>query len=176
LTPKALAAQVIDIRFVTLDMYGGAVWAADSEPGVSFGARLGFADLLGRALHMGVELDWWTAERRDVDLEVRDVMGGLAFWTDVTRSAVLRPFLGVGVSLHSIDTSRKDGSRFEGGEPVEAAQLSGLNVGASGFGGVTFRLSGTGAIWLVVEYRYTVVSQLTNHELRAGLRLLGSQP
>jgi hypothetical protein len=176
LVPTRVSAQLIDIRFVTIDMYGGPVWASQSELGVAFGGRLGFADLFNRALHMGVELDWWTAERAEADLEVRDALGGLAVWRDITSSAALRPFLGLAVALHSIDTSRTDGSGFEGGESLEARQLEGVRVGASGFAGLTLRLSRTGAIWLIVEYRYTIVSEISNQELRAGLRLLGSGP
>jgi hypothetical protein len=174
--PSRVSAQFVDIRFVAIDMYGGPVWASQSEPGVAFGGRLGFADLFDRSLHMGLELDWWTAGRANTDLEVRDALGGLAVWRDIASSGVLRPFLGLAAGLHSIDTSRTDGTGIENGASIEARRLEGVRAGASGFAGLTLRLSRTGAIWLIVEYRYTIVSEVSNHELRAGLRLLGSAP
>ncbi len=174
LAPERLDAQLVNFRFVAIDMYGGAVWPSDSETGVAFGARLGFADLFSGSLRVGLELDWWTAGRVDSDLEVRDAAGGLDFWVDLTRSRTVRPYVGLGGALHSIDTSRKDGSRFQEGESLEAARLDGVKAGASAFAGLTVRLTQTGAIWLIAEYRFTVVSNLSYQEVRVGIRLQGS--
>jgi len=176
LAPHRLDAQLMDFRFVAIDMYGGPAWPADSEVGVAFGGRLGFADLFGRTVQMGLQLDWWAAGREFGDLEVRDAVGGLDFWADLAHPRTVRPYLGLGAALHSIDTSRKDGSPIEDGESLEAARLDGLKVGASGYAGLTLRLTGTGAIWLVAEYRYNIVSDISYQQLRAGLRLAGSGP
>jgi hypothetical protein len=110
----------------------------------------------------------------DSDLEVRDAAAGLDFWVDLTRSRTVRPYLGLGGALHSIDTSRKDGSRFQAGESQEAARLEGVKAGASVFAGLTVRLTQTGAIWLIAEYGFTVVSNLSYQEVRVGVRLQGS--
>ena len=174
--PVCLNAQAIDFRFVGIDMFGGAVWAAESDIGVSFGSRLGFADLLGQDLHLGFELDWWSAERTDSDLAVRDALGGLALWFDLARREVVRPFLGGGASLHWMDVSFSDGAQLPDGDLVEASGLEGVRLGASGFAGVAVRLSRTGAIWLVGEYRYTWISDVPFHEARLGFRLSGSDP
>ncbi len=171
-----LDAQVIDFRFVGIDMFGGAAWPAESDIGVSFGSRLGFADLLGRSLRLGFELDWWSANRTNADLAVRDALGGLALWFDIARGDVLRPFLGGGASLHWIDASPRDGIPPPDGDPVEAEKLEGARLGASGFAGMALRLSRTGTIWLVAEYRYTSISDVPYHEARLGFRLSGRDP
>ena len=173
--PEPLDAQAIDFRFLGIDMFGGAAWAAESDMGVAFGSRLGFADLLGRSLRLGFELDWWSAEHRAPDLAVRDAMGGLALWVDVGRGHTLRPFLGGGASLHWIDVSL-DGHAFLDDESLAAAELEGVRLGASGFAGAALRLSRTGAIWLVAEYRYTSITDLPYHEARLGFRLGGRDP
>jgi hypothetical protein len=172
--PGRLDAQFVDIRFVAIDMFGGSVWPDESEVGVAFGGRLGFADLFGSVLHMGIELDWWSADRKNSDLAVRDALAGLAFWSDILRGGGVRPYLGAGVSLHSIDVSRAEGSSFQDGQLLEAERLRGVRFGASGFLGFAFRLSATGAIWLLAEYRYTAISEIPFHEARLGFRLLGS--
>jgi hypothetical protein len=170
LAPAPLFAQLIDFRFVGIDMSGGAVWPSDSRVGVVFGARLGFADLLGRALHAGLEIDWWSADRKDADLEVRDALGGLAFWKELAGARTVRPYLGLGAAFHSLDLSRRDGTQLpDGGSP--AAEPEGVRVGLSGFAGLAIRLTQTGAIRLVVEYRYVAVSDVANHQLRVGARL-----
>ncbi|MGD8866758.1 MAG: hypothetical protein PVI01_03995 [Gemmatimonadales bacterium] len=170
--PECLEAQAIDFRFLGIDMFGGAAWAAESDMGVAFGSRLGFADLIGRRLRLGFELDWWSAEHRAPDLAVRDAMGGLALWIDVGRGHALRPFLGGGASLHWIDVSL-EGTAFPDEESLAAEELEGVRLGASGFAGAALRLSRTGAIWLVVEYRYTSITDLPYHEARLGFRLGG---
>lgn len=172
--PRCLDAQLIDFRLVAIDMYGGAVWPADTESGIAFGSRLGFADMFGRFLRLGFELDWWTAELMGTDLEVRDAVGGLALWKD-TPAAAFRGYLGIAGSLHALDISRKDGSRIEDGESPAAAQLDGVRFGASAFAGAMVRITQTGAIWLVGEYRYTAVADLPYHEVRLGIRLSGSE-
>lgn len=171
--PGRLAAQAVDIRFLGIDMYGGTVLPVDSRLGVAFGTRIGLGDLFGRGLRMGVEIDWWTAERRGAELDVRDIIGGVAFWREFDSAGWLRPFLGLSTAVHSIDTSPSDGGRVES-DPALAERLDGYRLGASGYAGLTFRLTQTGAIWLVVEYRYSAISQVSNHELRAGARLTAS--
>lgn len=171
--PTNLDAQAIDFRFLGIDMFGGAAWAAESQMGVAFGTRLGFADMVGRRLHLGFELDWWSAGRSDPDLAVRDALGGLALWIDIGGGHVLRPFLGGGVSLHWIDVSLEGGATFPDGESLAAEDLEGARLGASGFAGAALRLSRTGAIWLVGEYRYTSITDLPFHEARLGFRLGG---
>jgi opacity protein-like surface antigen len=168
------SAQAIDLRFVALDMYGGAAWPTDSETGVAFGGRLSFADLFDRFAAMGFSLDWWAAGRAIGDLEVRDISGGFDFWLDVLESRTLKPYLGVGVALHSFDTSRKDGSPIPDGQSPEAEMLDGVKFGGSGYAGLTLRITQTGAIWVIAEYRYNLVSNLSYHELRVGLRLTGA--
>ncbi len=171
LPTSRLDAQTIKFGFGAVDMYGGVVLAAESDPGVAFGGRAGFADLFNRSLHVGFELDWWTVERQDVELEVRDIVAGLALWKEISAGSVLTPFLGLSAGLHALDASRIGGGRFEDGESPEADRLSGYRMGGSGFGGLTFRMSRTGAIWAVVEYRYTIVSEISHHEIRLGVRL-----
>jgi len=162
------------MRFVALDMYGGAAWPSASETGVAFGGRLSFADLFERFAVMGLSLDWWAAGRAIGDLEVRDISGGFDFWVDLLKSKSFRPYVGVGAALHSFDTSRKDGSQIPDGELPPTARLDGLKFGGSGYAGLTLRLTETGAIWVIAEYRYNLVSSVSYHELRAGLRLAGS--
>jgi hypothetical protein len=174
--PRQLDAQFIDFRFVGIDMLGGAAWAADSDVGVSFGGRLGFADLVDRTLRLGFELDWWSAERTHADLAVRDALGGLALWFDIARGDVLRPFLGAGASLHWIDVSPSGAILPPGGELGKEYELEGARLGASGFAGVALRLSRTGTIWLAAEYRYTSIADVPYHEARLGFRLSGRDP
>lgn len=171
-----LAAQAIDFRFVGIDMYGGAAWVAESDVGVAFGGRLGFADLMGRRLRLGFELDWWSAGRKDSDAAVRDALGGLALWIDIGKGHVLRPFLGGAASLHWIDVSFDGGTGFPSGDSLVAQELEGVRLGASGFAGAALRLSRTGTIWLVGEYRYTSITDLPYHEARLGFRLSGRDP
>ncbi len=173
--PGRLDAQVIDFRFVGIDMFGGAAWVADSDVGVSFGGRLGFADLVGRALRLGFELDWWSAGRRSTDATARDALGGLALWFELARGGVLRPFLGGGASLHWIDVTPGD-AILPPGSGVDADELEGARLGASAFGGAALRLSRTGTIWLVAEYRYTSITDVPYHEARLGFRLSGRDP
>lgn len=171
-----LVAQAVDFRFVGIDMAGGAAWVADSDVGVAFGGRLGFADLLGRKLRLGFELDWWSAGREELDAAVRDALGGLALWFEIGRGRVLRPFLGGAVSMHWIDVSFDGGAGFPSGGTLVAEELEGLRLGGSGFVGAALRLSQTGTIWLVAEYRYTSITDLPYHEARLGFRLSGRDP
>jgi len=168
-----LDAQAIDFRFVGIDMFGGAAWVAKSDVGVAFGSRIGFADLMGRRLRLGFELDWWSAGRKDSDAAVRDALGGLALWIDIGKGHALRSFLGGAASLHWIDVSFDDGAVFPGGDSLLAEELEGVRLGASGFVGAALRLSQTGTIWLVGEYRYTSITDLPYHEARLGFRLSG---
>lgn len=156
-------------------MYGGAVWPENFEIGVAFGARVGFADAIGRWLRVGVELDWWTAQHEIHDLEARDGVVGLAFWRPLFAGSPIRPYLGLGGGLHSVDVSREDGSPVLDGAAA-TVDVKGVHLGGSLFGGILARLSRTGAIWLVGEYRYSTVSSISNHELRVGFRLSGSGP
>jgi hypothetical protein len=176
LTAEGLFAQTAAFRVGAIDMFGGAVFPSQSDPGVAFGARVGLFDFFDRSVQAGFELDWWVAEHRDVELEVRDIIFGLAVLKEFNRAGLLRPFLGLGGALHSIDTSRLGGDRFLVGEPPEAERISGYRAGASGFAGLALRLTRTGAIWLLFEYRYTAVSEVSYHEVRGGARLLVSSP
>jgi hypothetical protein len=176
LAARGLTAQAVDFRVGAVDMFGGAVFAPESDPGVGFGARVGLLDLVNRSLQVTLEFEWWTADRQDVELEVRDIVFGLAFLKKLSETAPLRPYFGLSAALHSIDTSRLGGDRFLEDEPPEAQRISGYRAGASGFAGIGLRLTHTGAIWLLVEYRYTTVSELPHHEVRAGARLQASRP
>lgn len=171
-----LSAQAAAFRVGAIDMFGGAVFVSESERGVGFGARVGLFDFFNRSVQAGIELEWWTAERRDVELEVRDIVFGLAFLSELSRTGTLRPYLGLSAALHSVDTSRLGGERFLGDEPLAAERISGYRAGLSGFTGLGLRLTRTGAIWLALEYRYAAVSQVSHHELRGGARLLVSRP
>ncbi|KPK83219.1 MAG: hypothetical protein AMS25_00310 [Gemmatimonas sp. SM23_52] len=172
LTPDGLGAQTLRFRLGPIDMHGGAVLASESEPGVAFGARVGLADVFRRALLVGVELDWWTAQRDDMQLEVRDVVVGIAVWRELASRGALRPFLGLGAAVHSVHASGEDGSGFL--QSREAAELDGYRLGASGFAGLSMSVSHTGAIWVLLEYCYAAVRRVPHHELRAGVRLLPS--
>ncbi|MGD2216149.1 MAG: hypothetical protein PVJ64_05310 [Gemmatimonadales bacterium] len=176
LTAEGLSAQPVAFRISAVDMFGGAVFPSQTDPGVVFGARVGLFDLFGRSVQAGLELGWWTAERPDAQLEVRDIVFGLAFLKQLAPNRLLRPYLGLGVALHSVDTSRLGGDRFLGGEPLVAERISGYRAAAGAFAGLGLRLTRTGAIWLLFEYRYTAVSQVAHHELRGGARLLASRP
>ncbi len=171
-----LGAQAVDLRFVAIDMYGGPVLPSHSEPGVAFGARLGFADLFDRALHFGVEMSSWTAEREGSELEVRDFVTGLAFWHEMGSGGRVRPFLGLGTALHVLDVSGSGGGDVPEEAASRARELDGYRPGVSGFSGFTLRLTRTGAIWLIGEYRFSVIADVPYHDLRAGARLLGPEP
>ncbi len=173
LAAEGLGAQTLGFRLGPIDMYGGVVLASESEPGVAFGARVGLADVFHRALLAGVELDWWTVQREDTQLELRDIIVGIAVWRELATGA-LRPFLGLGAAVHSVHASGDGGAQFL--QSREAAELDGYRVGASGFAGLSLRLSHTGAIWVFLEYRYSAVRRVSHQELRAGVRLLPSQP
>lgn len=171
-----LAAQAVAFRLSGVDMFGGAVLPAESELGVAFGARVGLLDLFARSVHAGLELEWWTAERQDDEFEVRDIVFGLTFLSELARAGLLRPYLGLNVALHSLDTSRLGGERFLEDEPPAAERISGYRAGGGVFAGLALRLTRTGAIWLLAEYRYTAVARVAHHELRAGARLLTARP
>ena len=166
------SAQAVKLQLGAMDMYGGVVLAKDLNAGVAFGGRLGVFALFGQRLRSGLELDWWTAERSAGDLEVRDIVGGLAVWRPWRRDRVVRPYVGLSLALHSVDVSRPDGSRLRPGESPEADRIDGSKLGASGFAGATVQLTRTGAIHLLLEYRYTLVSNIPHHEVRGGARLL----
>lgn len=172
--PISLRSQTVDLRFVAIDMQGGAVVPRHSEAGVSFGARLGLADLFGGWLHTGPELGWWTAERADADLERRDLVAGLAIWKSLRLGRVLRPYLGVSAALHSVDVTGPGGGNVALADAALARSLDGHRIGAGGFAGLALRLTTTGAIWLLADYRYTAVSRSSHQEIRAGIRLAGS--
>lgn len=171
LMPAALEAQFVGIRFVAIDMLGGAAVISEADVGVAFGTRFGFADLMGGTAQLGLEMDWWTARYDVPAFEMRDIMGGLAIWRELT-SGGLRPYLGGGLAIHWVGTSPVDG--IGGALPPEARALQGTRFGASVFGGFAARLTHTGAIWLLLEYRYTAISDVPFQELRAGLRLAGT--
>lgn len=174
--PSPLRSQVVALRFVAVDMHGGAVIPSDSKPGVSFGARLGMAELFGRWLQLGPELSWWAAQRSDADLEQRDIVAGLALWRGLASGGAVRPFLGVSTALHSVDVTGPDGGAVVAADSALAATLDGHRLGVGGFAGLALRLTETGAIWLVAEYRYTAVARVSHHEVRGGVRLAGSEP
>ena len=171
--PSDGVAQLISIRVASVEMQGGAVFPSSAEVGSGFGARLAVADLFGRRLRTGLRFDWWTADRRDSDIEVRDIIVGLSFWRSLGSPATLaRPYLGVGTAVHSVDASLSGGRPFPGEPPPEAARIEGVRIGASAFAGLSVRLTDTGAIRMLAEYRFTTLSQLSHHEARIGARLL----
>ncbi len=176
LFPRYLDAQVVSFRFVALDMYGGAVLPVDSKVGVAFGGRLGFADMFGGLLRLGLELGWWTAQQQEVAIDVNDIAGGLAIWMPLVSEGALRPYIGLGGGFHSVDAS--PASFAVEIPPLLALQLSrldGVRFGGQAYAGLVLRLSGTGAIWGLLEYRYTAVSRIHNHQFLAGIRLSGSE-
>ncbi len=173
---EGLSAQPVAFRVSAVDMFGGAVFPTQADPGVVFGARVGLLDLFDRSVQAGLELEWWTAERPDVELEVRDIVFGLAILKQLSVAGLLRPYLGLSAALHSVDTSRLGGERFLEDEPLAAERISGYRAGAGACAGLGLRLTPTGAIWLLFEYRYAAVSQVSHHEVRAGARLLASRP
>ncbi|NIR38834.1 MAG: hypothetical protein GWO22_23575 [Actinobacteria bacterium] len=150
-------------------MYGGAVVPEASKVGVAFGARVAFARIIRPDLHLGMAVDWWTAERDARALDVRDIVSGLDLWKDFRLTDLLRPFVGVAVGLHSVDASREE---VGDGQDPRSEAISGFRVGAGGFAGTALRATSTGAIWLVLEYRYSLASRVSNHEIRGGLRIL----
>lgn len=164
-------AQSVAFRFVGADMYGGLVVPSGTDVGFAFGTRIALLEIPGRGLRAGLVVDWWAADHSDLRLEVRDIVSGIDFWKDFGGPTRLRPFAGVGAAVHSADASRLD--RGSGAPlPPEADELDGLRLGVSAFGGATLRLTQTGAIWSIIEYRYNAVPDLPNHEIRVGLRLL----
>ncbi|UCC83600.1 MAG: hypothetical protein JSW46_01320 [Gemmatimonadota bacterium] len=173
---QGLSAQPVAFRVSAVDMVGGAVFPSQADPGVVFGARVGLFDLFARSVQAGLELEWWTAERPDVELEIRDIVFGLAFLRQLSSTGLLRPYFGLSAALHSVDASRLGGDRFLEGESLAAQRISGNRAGAGAFVGLGLRLTGTGAIWLLVEYRYAAVSRVSHHEVRGGARLLASRP
>ena len=166
-----LGAQV-RFRFIGADMYGGIVLTPNTEVGFAFGTRIGLLELGGTRLRAGAIIDWWTAENTELDVEVRDIVSGIDLWKDFGTSGWFRPYLGIGFGIHSVDVSPASGQDSLQPVPAEAAQLEGFRPGASAFGGATFRLSTTGAIWAIAEYRYNLVRDISNQEIRVGLRLL----
>lgn len=171
LLARPLEAQTLSFRFHSVDMFGGAVWPQDSEVGVNFGTRVDVAELFSGLAHAGLEIDWWTARRAGADIDVQDIIGGIAVWREFAPRSPVRLFLGLGGAIHSVNVTSLEGAPLDR-RLTEAARLDGYRLGASGFVGLTVRLTPTGAIWLVSEYRYTAVSKVQNHELRAGARLL----
>lgn len=171
--PAATAspAQSIAFRFIGADMYGGLVVPADTDVGFAFGTRIGLLEIPGRGLRAGLVIDWWAADHSRLGLEVRDIVSGVDFWKDFGGGGWFRPFVGIGTAVHAADVSRMDGSATAP-LPAEARELDGLRPGLSAFGGVTLRLTHTGAIWSILEYRYNAIPDISNHEIRAGLRLL----
>ena len=173
LCPAPVTAQLIAPRVASIDVMGGSLLADGSETGVTFGARVAAAELFGAWVRTGVEFAWWTAERRHADIDVRDVVIGLSFWKTLGGpTSLARPYVGIIAGVHSFTTSRSDGSPFVGPLPHEARRLEGIRLGAGGFAGVSLRLTRTGVIRLLTEYRFTAVSRIPHHEVRAGARLL----
>lgn len=170
--PVRLDAQAVKFRFLGVDMLGGAVWPGETGVGVAFGTRVGIADLFDRTIQLGLEMDWWTAELRGTSLDVRDIMGGLSLSRAFAPDSWLAPYLGLGISFHSFNSSFTGTLPPPIGAAETASRLDGLRAGGSGLGGLTLRLTKTGAIRLLLEYRYTLLSELSHHELRAGVRLL----
>lgn len=152
-------------------MYGGLVLPADTDVGFAFGTRIGLLDFLDRDLRAGLVIDWWAADHTGLGVEVRDIVSGVDFWKDFRGTSWLRPFAGVGTAVHAVDVSRIE-NRVGGPLSSGARELDGIRLGISAFGGVTVRLTHTGTIWSIVEYRYNAVPDIANHEIRAGLRLL----
>lgn len=168
--PDAAASQLISFRFVAIDMMGGTVFpGAGNDVGVAFGGRFGFADVFGGFAQFGVEADWWSATHDDPAYELRDIIGGVALWKDLLGSGPLVPYVGLSGAVHSLDTSPV--GQLTDPLPTEARQIAGSRLGASAFAGVSLALSRTGAMWLVVEYRYTRISDVPHQEVRAGFRL-----
>ena len=167
---SSASAQSIALRFIGADMYGGLVVPAETDVGFAFGTRIGLLEIPGRAIRAGLVIDWWAADHSGLGLEVRDIVSGVDFWKDFGNASWFRPFAGVGTAVHAADVSRMDGSVAP--LPSEAQELDGVRLGVSAFGGVTVRITHTGAIWSILEYRYNAVPDIANHEIRAGLRLL----
>jgi hypothetical protein len=167
------SAQLIALRVGSVDMQGGAMLASEFEPGVTFGTRLAVFELFGRDAQAGLDFTWWTADRDAQDIEVRDVAVGLSVWRSLGLAGrLVRPYAGATGAVHSLNTSRDGGAPFIGERPAEARRLQGLRLGAGLFVGLSLRLTATGAIRLLTEYRFTILSRPVHHELRAGARLL----
>lgn len=171
--PGTARAQMVALRIASVEMQGGTVLASDFDAGVTFGTRLAVFELFGRHARAGFDFTWWTADRDGQDVEVRDVAIGLSVWRSVgSPASVVRTYVGATGAVHSLNTSRDGGAPFLGERPAAARRLEGLRLGAGIFAGLSLRLTATGAIRLVTEYRFTVLSRPVHHELRAGARLL----
>lgn len=169
--------QGVKFRLLEIDMYGGPVAAVSSELGVVFGTRLGFVTIGSESVRLGASLGWWTARRRRSRLDVRDVVLGLEGWRQLSPAGWLRSYFGIGADLHAVDSTLGESVPSGGGSLQDlagsdaAASLDGYRLGGSGFAGAAARLSEAGAIWLIVEYRYSAASRISNQQVRAGVRL-----
>lgn len=171
-SPTDSRAQGIRLRFHSIDMSGGAVFPENSDVGVVFGTRLDVASLLGPNNHVGLGLDFWVAGRAGGEVDVRDVVFTLDLSRELTSSGFVRPYLGLGGALHAVDAALDDDAPVVETTQLEADELDGYRFGVGAFGGTALRATSTGAIWFTLEYRYSVVSDVSNHLLRGGFRLV----
>ena len=132
-----LNAQVIRFRFQGIDMYGSVVLPDNSDAGVAFGTRVNLAELFAGSLAMGLEIDWWTAGRSGVNLDVRNIIGGFSIWRELVAGQLVRPYLGLGAAVNSVDAVRADSPLLTSAEVCAFESVNGYKLGASGFAGRT---------------------------------------
>lgn len=171
LAAQDVSAQVISFRLSTLDMFGGVVLPRNAMTGVTFGTRVGLASVFGRSARLGIVLSWWTADRGDVPVDVRDLVLHVDVWREFGSSRA-RAYLGLGAGLHALDSTLQD-VRVAPDRMTRRVvdDLEGYRPGAAGLAGASLRVTSTGVIWLVMEYRFSAVARASHHEVRAGLRL-----
>ncbi len=170
--PTDSRGQGIRFRFHSIDMSGGAVLPENSDVGVVFGTRLDIASLASANNHAGLGLDFWVAGRAGGEVDVRDVVFSLDLSRELASSGFIRPYLGLGGALHVVDAALVDDAPVVETTSLEADELDGYRFGVGAFGGLALRATSTGAIWFTLEYRYSVVSDVSNHLLRGGFRLV----
>ena len=104
----------------------------DTEVGFAFGTRIGLLELGGTRLRAGAIIDWWAAENTELDVEVRDIVSGIDLWKDFGTSGWFRPYLGIGLGIHSVDVSPASGQ--DSLQPVgRSGAAGGLQARCFGF-------------------------------------------
>lgn len=162
-------AQGIDLSFRGADVYAGPVFPEAAMPGASFGGVVWLGTAFHPSIPWGLGLRFASADRADARLSVRDVTISLDLAVPLLKSGWVRPYVGITGSLDNVSATPEDEASEI--DRFRAEGIDGYKLGAGGFAGFGFPITGTGAVGFLVEYRFVVVPKVTYQEVRAGIRL-----
>ncbi|MEJ2481838.1 MAG: hypothetical protein P8049_01565 [Gemmatimonadota bacterium] len=153
-------------RFASFDVGFGAVLPEEGQVGISYGVGAEIANLLIRGTAIRFGFRFWTSEDRlpegrlvDLDDSILSIMLKKSF-----SLGRLEGYGALGPGGHFISARFNDVAR-------EREERNGFRIGLEGIAGLEFPLVDRGFVSLFAEGQGSLVSQLSQLSLHAGVRI-----